>query len=249
VPAVPEPTPLVLLHPFPLDASFWAPVAPLVAVDREVITAEFPGLGAAPSVDAPSVDGFADLVAERIAGMRRGRAAVCGLSLGGYAALSLAARHPARVAALVLANTRAEPDTPEAAEGRHRSAAQVRGSGASAFLDDFVSRMVAPGSDAARDAARAIAGAQEPEAIATTLEALAGRADRRPDLAHITAPTLVIVGSEDALTPVAFSETLAEGIPGAELVVIEGAGHLSALERPEEFAAAVGPFLTRRLVL
>ncbi len=242
-----EPTPLVLLHAFPLDASLWAAVAPLLAADREIVTPEFPGLGAAPAVDAASVDGFADGVAARIAAMRGGRAAVCGLSLGGYAALALAARHPGRVAALVLADTRAEPDTAEAAEGRHRAAALVRDAGLAAFLDDFVPRLVAPGDDAARDAARAIADAQDPEAIARALEALAGRADRRPDLARIAAPTLVLVGSEDALTPPHFSETLAEGIPGAELVVIPGAGHLTALERPEEFAAAVNDFLSRRL--
>ena len=57
----------------------------------------------------------------------------------------------------------------------------------------------------------------------------------------------MIVGSEDALTPPPFAETLAEGMPDAELVVIPGAGHLTALERPAEFAAAVGGFLARRL--
>ncbi len=240
---MPEPTPLVLLHPFPLDATFWGPVAPLLAADREIVTLEFPGLGAAPAVDAPSVNGWADAVAAEIAGMHGARAAVCGLSLGGYAALSLAARHPDRPACLVLANTRAEPDTPEAAEGRRRSAAQVRASGRAAFLDDFMSRMVAPGNAAAGEAARAIADRQGPEGIAGALEALAGRADRRPDLPGIAAPALVIVGADDVVTPLPFAETLAAGIPDAELVVIEGAGHLTALERPEEFAAAVGAFL------
>lgn len=244
---MPEPTPLLLLHPFPLDASFWSGAAPRLAADREIVTAEFPGLGAAPSVEAPSVDGFADAVAVTIAAMRGGRAAVCGLSLGGYTALSLAARHPGRVAALVLADTRAEPDTPEAAEGRHRAAALVRESGPAPFLDDFVPRLVAPGDRDGLTAARAIADRQDPEAIAGALEALAGRADRRADLARIDAPTLVVVGSEDAVTPLPFSETLAERIPDAELVVIEGAGHLSALERPEEFADAVSGFLARRL--
>ena len=142
----------------------------------------------------------------------------------------------------MLANTRAEADTPEAAEGRHRSAALVRKSGTAPFLDDFIPRMVGPGDDAL-DAARAIADRQDPEGVARALEALAGRADRRADLPGIAAPALVIVGSEDALTPVPFAETLVAGLPDAELVIIEGAGHLTALERPAEFAAAVGPFL------
>ncbi len=238
-----EPTPLVLLHPFPMDATFWSAAAPLLAADREIVAPEFPGLGAAPLEDGPTVDGAADALAARIAAMRRGRAAVCGLSLGGYVALSLAARHPERVAALVLADTRAEADTPEAAEGRRRSAAQVRAGGLAEFLDDFVPRLVAPGDEEAGAAARAIADAQRPEGVARALEALGGRADRRADLPGIAMPTLVVVGSEDALTPPPFAETLAAGIPGAELVVIEGAGHLTALERPREFAEAVRAFL------
>ena len=123
----------------------------------------------------------------------------------------------------------------------------MRAGGTGAFLDDFMPRLVAPGDDAARDAARAIADRQDPEAVARALEALAGRADRRGDLAGISAPALVIVGSEDALTPPPFAETLAAGLADAELVVIPGAGHLTALERPAEFAAAVRAFLSRRL--
>ena len=136
-----------------------------------------------------------------------------GLSLGGYVALALAARHPDRVAALVLSNTRAEPDTEEAAAGRHASAAQVRTEGLGPFLDGFVPRMVAPGDLAALHAVRAIADAQDPEAVAGALEALAGRADRRPDLAAMRMPALVIAGSEDGLTPPALSEAMVAALP------------------------------------
>ncbi|MGD9696581.1 MAG: alpha/beta fold hydrolase [Thermoleophilia bacterium] len=238
-------TPLVLLHPFPLDSGFWSGVRPRLADGRALLAPDFPGLGAAPLVEAPSIDGFADAVAALIEREAPGgRAAVCGLSMGGYAALSLAARHPERVAALVLADTRAEPDTAEAAEGRHRSAAQVRADGTGPFLDDFTPRLVAPGDRAALTAARAIADSQDGEAVARALEALAGRADRRPDLAAMDVPALVIVGSADALTPLSCSEDLVVGLPRAELAVIDGAGHLTALERPEEFAARVSAFLT-----
>lgn len=244
---MPEPTTLVLLHPFPLDASFWAPVLPSLSASRPVMAPDFPGLGRAAPAAGISVDGFADAVADRIAREAPGgRAAVCGLSLGGYVALSLVARHPDRVAALILADSRAEPDTPEARADRLRSAAEVRADGPAAFLDAFCARLVAPGDATSLAAARAIADAQDPEGIAGALEALGGRGDRRPDLAGIAAPTLVVVGSEDELTPPERSEALVAGIPGAELVVIPGSGHLTALERPEEFARAVGGFLERR---
>lgn len=242
---MPDPMTLVLLHPFPLDSRFWDPVRPALAAARPVLAPDFPGLGTAPAAAPPTVDGVADALAERIARDVPGAvAAVCGLSLGGYVALALAARHPGRVGALVLADTRAEPDAPEAAQARHRSAAAVRAGGRAAFLDEFVPRLVAPGDDTARDAARAIADAQDPEGIAGALEALAVRADRRPDLPAISAPTLVIVGSEDGLTPPDRSEALVAAIPGArQLVVVEGAGHLTALERPSAFAGAVNRFL------
>jgi pimeloyl-ACP methyl ester carboxylesterase len=240
---MPDATPLVLLHAFPLDAGLWSGVVPELSADRTVVTPEFPGLGDAEAHTGASVDGFADAVAERIAGLPGGRAMVGGLSLGGYVALALAARHPDRVAALVLSNTRAEPDTEEAAAGRHASAAQVRTEGLGPFLDGFVPRMVAPGDLAALHAVRAIADAQNPEAVAGALEALAGRADRRPDLAAMRMPALVIAGSEDGLTPPALSEAMVAALPDARLHVVEGAGHLTALERPGEWAATVRPFL------
>lgn len=244
---MPDPVPLLLLHPFPLDARFWASTMPALSADRPVTAPEFPGLGGAEPEEAPTVDGFADAVAEVIGGLPGRRAAVCGLSLGGYVALALAARHPRRVAGLVLADTRAEPDAPEAREGRHRSAALVRAEGSGPFLDEFLPRAVAPGDPESAATVRAMADAQDPEAIARALEALAGRADRRPDLPRIDVPALVIVGGEDALTPVASSEAMAAALPDAELTVIQGAGHMSALERPREFTEAVRAFLARRV--
>ncbi len=240
---MPDATPLVLLHAFPLDAGLWSGVVPELSADRAVLTPEFPGLGHTAIRPGVSVDGFADEVATLIAGLPGGRAAVGGLSLGGYVALALAARHPDRVAALVLSNTRAEPDTEEAAAGRHASAAQVRSGGLAAFLDGFVPRMAAPGDLAALHAARAIADAQDPEGVAGALEALAGRGDRRPDLAAMAMPALVIVGSEDGLTPPPLSEAMVAAMPDARLHVVEGAGHLTAIERPEEWVAVVRPFL------
>jgi 3-oxoadipate enol-lactonase len=119
----------------------------------------------------------------------------------------------------------------------------VRAGGLAAFLDGFVPRMVAPGDLAALHATRAIAEAQDPEAVAVALEALAGRADRRPDLAAMDVPALVIAGSEDVLTPPALSQALVAALPDARLHLVEGAGHLTALERPAEWAATVRAFL------
>jgi pimeloyl-ACP methyl ester carboxylesterase len=237
-------SPLVLLHPFPFDAEFWTPLGAVLPADRPVRTPEFPGFGGAPLEDGVTIDGVADRLAGEIAREPGGRAVVCGLSLGGYIALSLAARHPGRVAALVLADTRAEADDPAARNGRDAAIARVRSGDVSGFLDSLLPRLLAPHAPpdvVAR--ARRIALRQPPEGVVAALAALRSRPDRRPDLPRIAVPTLVIWGREDRVTPEEAARALAAGIPGARLEVIPDAGHLTALERPEEFAAILAEFL------
>lgn len=239
-------TPIVLLHPFPLDARAWDGVVARLPRDRPVWTPEFPGFGRAAAEEPDGIDGFADGLAERIAReVPAGRAVVAGVSMGGYAALSLAARHPGRVAALALVDTRAEPDDDDGRRTREEGARRVRGGGIAAFLDGFLPRLVAPGDDAALGRAREIALGQSPEAVARALLALAARGDRRPDLATIDVPAIVLVGEHDAVTPPAVAEALAAGLPRAELRVIPGAGHLTPLEAPEAVAAAISDLLGR----
>lgn len=245
------PAPLVLLHPFPLDGRFWDPLRPhLEEGGRVVVAPDFPGLGAAPpeSEAAPSVDGFADRVAERIGGeLPGGRAVVAGLSMGGYVALALAARHPERLRGLVLISTRAEPDDAAGLARRAEGARQVRQDGLPAFLEAFMPALTAPDAPpTVVSAMRDLAAGQRPEAVAQTLEALAERGDRRPDLASIDVPALVVSGSEDPVTTPAMMRALAEGLPCAELVSLVGAGHLLARERPRELLDAMLPFLAAR---
>ncbi|MFN8123632.1 MAG: alpha/beta fold hydrolase [Thermoleophilia bacterium] len=234
-------TPLVLLHPYPVDAGFWDPVRALLRPERPVLTPEAPGFGAAAPEPGWTVTGYADAVAGRIAEWAPGgRAAVCGLSLGGYVALAIAARHPGLLAALVLADTRAEPDDDTALAGRADGIARIEIEGADGYLRDFLPRVVSPSApDAPRGALAALAGRQPPGTLCDALRALAGRVDRRPDLPSVACPTLVVVGEDDAATPPAVARVMADGIPGARLAVVPGAGPMTALERPDAFAALV----------
>lgn len=236
----------MLLHPFPLDARAWDGVIARLPRDRPVWTPEFPGFGRATDEEASGIDAFADLVADRIArDAPAGRAVVAGVSMGGYAALSLAARHPARVAALGLIDTRAEPDDDDARGAREEGARRVRAGGVAAFLDGFLPRLVAPGADAALGRAREIALAQSPEAVARALLALAARGDRRPDLPAMDVPAIVVVGELDPVTPPPVARAMAAGLPRAELRVVPGAGHLTPIEAPEAVAGAVRDLLGR----
>lgn len=237
---------LVLLHPFPMDASFWGPMWRELAADVTVLTPEFPGFGAAPQVDAPTIVAFAAEVAGLIRAEGRGPATVVGLSLGGYVALALVHDHPDVVAGLVLANTRADGEDAAARAARDQAIDTVRIDGLDAYLAGLLPRVL--GRDASPEAwerAQAIAHLQDPEAVCLALESLRDRPDRTGELGAIGVPTTVIAGADDAVTPREAARALADAIAGATIAEIVGAGHLSALERPAEFAELVASTLAR----
>lgn len=237
------PIPLVLLHPFPVDHRFWAPLRERLGPDVAVTAPDAPGFGVRPRRAGWTIADWADEVADDIAA-RSGRAAVCGLSMGGYAALAVAARRPEVLTALILADTRAEADEDAVRQGRQEGIRQIAERGLDAYLAAALPRLTAPGAPAAaRDLVARLAAEQPPAAVSDALEALGGRPDRLVDLAGIAVPTLVVVGDQDLPTPVAAARTLAAGIADARLEVVAGAGHMSAVEAPDAVAAAVAGFL------
>ena len=236
----------MVLHPFPMDASFWGPMWSALDTDARLLTPEFPGFGTAPAEDAPTIAGFADAVAEQIVAEGAAPAVVVGLSLGGYVALALVHSHPELVAALLLANTKAGSDDEAARRGRETGIDTIRIDGLGAFLDGLLPRLLDPDADTEAWArTQAIAERQDPEAVCQALEALRDRQDRRPELPAIAVPTLAVAGEHDQITPREVLGELADAIPEGELRVIAGAGHLSALERPEAFAGVVRELLQR----
>ena len=177
-------------------------------------------------------------------------AVVCGLSMGGYVALALYERFHDRVRGLVLADTRAAADDAAGRERRFESARAVESGGPpalAALAGSLVPKLIASRTRAARTELvewlhREIAAAP-PAGIAAAQRGMAARPDRTPLLPHIAVPTLVLVGEEDEITPPAESMLLRDRIPGARLVTIAGAGHLSNLEQPEAFNIALREFV------
>jgi 3-oxoadipate enol-lactonase len=177
------------------------------------------------------------------------KAVVVGCSMGGYAAFSFVRRHRRCVAALVLQDTRAGADTPEARANRATLAAKVLAEGATAAVEAFLPKLV--GETSHRERPALVASLRErilaasPRGIANALYGLAARADSREMLPKIAVPTLVLVGEEDVLTPPEESKAMAAAIPGARLEVIPRAGHLANLENPDAVNAALRAFLPR----
>jgi pimeloyl-ACP methyl ester carboxylesterase len=208
-----------------------------------IVAPDLPGFGSAPGVD----DGVLTMTSAAswaLASLDRAgveRAIVCGLSMGGYVAFEIWRRSPQRVAALILANTRAEPDTAEARDARRALAARLRSEG-NVLADDPPPLLADDASPSQRELVRSWIAAQDPSAIAAAALGMAERPDSRPDLPGITVPTLVITSDRDRLIPQGATAPMADVIPDARLAVIEGAGHLSNVERPETFADLVAGF-------
>jgi pimeloyl-ACP methyl ester carboxylesterase len=169
--------------------------------------------------------------------------------MGGYVTLALLRAAPERVRSVVLCDTRADADTDEARANRQRLREQLRDGGPPSVADAMVPRLLGPTTMRERPEVagrvRGLIEANRALGIDEAVVTLMTRPDSTPGLARIGVPTLLVVGDEDALTPVALHERMREHIPGARLVVIPGAGHLSNLECPDEFNEALSGFLRR----
>jgi pimeloyl-ACP methyl ester carboxylesterase len=171
-----------------------------------------------------------------------------GLSMGGYVALSLMARYPRRVRGLMLMDTRAAADSPEAARNREELARRVDSEGhAGAVADAMVPRLFSEFTRTNRPGLigpmREVMEKTPARAVAGALRGMARRLDRTAELPQIDVPTLVLVGADDVITPSDESRRMAEAIPNAQLVVVPHAGHLAPLENPAVANAAILGFL------
>jgi pimeloyl-ACP methyl ester carboxylesterase len=214
----------------------WAPQRAAFEQQTKVVAVNLPGFGGTQSVGTVmTMVTAADraVSAARRAGLRH--PLVCGLSMGGYVALALWRQHPEFVAGLVLANTKAEADDGPARERRAQLATRLRDEGNAFLVDSPPPLLSGNASPELWARVKASIASQPPNSIAAASLGMAERADSSADLKTITVPTLVISSSNDTLIPPAATKPLAEGIKGARYEVIDGAGHLSNLEAPEQF--------------
>ena len=235
---------LLLSNSLGTDADLWALQMPELARSFRVVRYDTRGHGRSEAPPGPYTldrlgqDALAVLDAAGVA-----RAHVCGISLGGLTAMWLALRAPARVDRIVLANTNARVGTSETWDQR-MSAVRAWGMGAvaKATLERWFTPAFLQESAGVCDTIRAMVAACPPEGYLGCCAALRA-ADLREQVAAITAPTLVITGAHDPVTPPAAAAELGARIPHARVVTLEAA-HLSNVERPTAFTSAVLAFLT-----
>lgn len=239
---------VVLLHGFPFDRSMWRGQVEKLSESFRVIAPDLRGHGGTSVTREPStMEEMAEDVVALLDELNVPRAVICGLSMGGYVALALYRAHPSRVRALVLADTRAKADTEDARRTREENARRALAEGLGPIVDSMLPKLLSErtrvGEPDVVARAREMMSGVSPEGAAAALRGMAFRRDQTELLPKIDVPVLVIVGSKDAVTPPSEAEAMNTLIEGSRLRVIEGAGHVSNVERPEEFDLALAEFL------
>lgn len=242
--------PVLLVHGHPFDRSMWRPqVARLTGSGFRVVTPDLRGYGQSKSQNTKTgLDVFASDLVELADRLHLERFVLGGLSMGGQIVMQLVADHSGRVAAVVLADTFAGLDTPQAKQARYDTADRITEEGMESYAEELLPKMISKQTRETRPDVEAhvrkMMRNAPKDGAAAALRGRAGRPDYTDGLENISVPTLVVVGSEDEFTPVADAELIHRKVRGSTLVVIEGAGHLPNLERETEFDEALSTFLT-----
>jgi 3-oxoadipate enol-lactonase len=241
-------SPVVLLHPFPVNHEFWLPVAEVLATRYRIVLPDLRGHGESGVGDGPAtMEKHAADIAHVMDDANVGRAPLVGVSIGGYALFEFWRKHRGRAAALGLFNTKAPADGPEARAARLQAANDVVERGTEPFFDSMVPKLMAKTTREMRpdlvDGALRMMRKMSPEDVAQVQRGMAARPDSIETLKTINIPTLLVTGDEDQMTGVNEAELMRQHIPGSQLRVIPKAGHYSPWEQPQDAASILRQFL------
>lgn len=241
--------PVVFLHGYPFDKSMWSEQLDAIgAAGFRAIAPDLRGLGETKSSsEIATMDDMARDAAALLDHLRVEKAVICGLSMGGYVALEFMHLFPARVLGLVLAGTRAPADNEQEKAGREQQVQTMLRAGMVPISIATLPKLLAQQTLAERPdvvkRVRSMITRSDPKGAAAAQRGMAARRDYSEDLPKIEVPTLIIVGREDSIRPVADAEFMHRGIHGSRLEIIEDAAHMTNIEQPERFNHALLGFL------
>jgi pimeloyl-ACP methyl ester carboxylesterase len=240
--------PVVLLHPFPIHHEFWTPVAKMLSSRYRLIVPDLRGHGESSLGSGPAtMQKHAADIARVMDAAGVDRAPLIGVSIGGYAMFEFWHRFRDRVTALVLCNTKAQADAPEARANRLHVADDVLQSGTEQFFAGMAQKLL--GETTRRSRPDLVEGAlrmmrkMSAENVAGVQRGMADRPDSVATLKTITVPTLIITGDEDVMTGLTEAELMKQHIPGSQMKLVAKAGHYSPWEQPEEVGRLLRQFL------
>jgi 3-oxoadipate enol-lactonase len=240
--------PVVLLHPFPGHHEFWKPLEPALSSRYRLIVPDLRGHGDSGVGDGPaSMEKHARDLARLLDAAGVGKAVFVGVSIGGYILFEFWRQFRARVTALVLCDTKASADSAQARLNRLKVATDVLEQGTGLFIESMLPKLLGHTTFSTRpdlvDGARRMMRKMSPEDISLVQRGMAERSDSVADLGTINVPTLIVIGEEDELTPVADGELMRQYIAGSRLKVVPKAGHWAPWGQPDAVGQLLRQFL------
>ena len=240
--------PVVLLHPFPANHELWKPAAQALISRYKLIVPDLRGHGDSGLGDGPAImQKHAADIARVMDDAEVPRAAMAGISIGGYALFEFWRQFRGRVASLALMNTKAQADTGAAKAARLKSADEVLEHGTEQFFHDMAQKVMGKTTHSTRpdlvEGALGMMRKMSSKDVAGVQTGMADRPDSTATLKTITVPTLLITGDEDNLTGLPEADFMRQRIPGAQMKVIPRGGHYAAWEQPEEAGRILRQFL------
>jgi 3-oxoadipate enol-lactonase len=231
---------IIFIHGFPFNKSMWNSQIKALNYYCRVISYDIRGFGNSESGNEEfTIDLFAKDLICLMDTLKIEKSFLCGLSMGGYIALNAVKNYPDRFNALILSDTSCKSDTPEAKIKRRNSIDNIRKNGVGDYADETIKNLFAVESFTEKKEEIAMAREmimQTSEAsLCSTLLALSNRKETCRSLNSIKVPVLIIAGNEDKVTPPSLAQYMHEKIKDSSLKIIEHAGHLSNLEKAEEF--------------
>ena len=236
---------VLLLHAFPLNSGMWSRQIAALSKRHRVIAPDYRGLGkSGVPPEASTMELIAQDVRALLQHVRVERAAVAGLSMGGYVLFELYRQMPALFRGVALCDTRANADTDEGRAGRETFAKSAVERGLGWVADEMTPKLLRPKPDpAAVKEVRTLVAEGTPAGVAAAQRGMARRPDSTETLGKITCPVLVVTGSEDTLIVPAEAEKMAGAIKGAKLLRVPAAGHLPNVENADAFNAGLLEFV------
>jgi pimeloyl-ACP methyl ester carboxylesterase len=237
--------PLILIHGFPFDHTMWFSTIASLGSKAKVLAPDLPGFGKTPllSDETPSMEAYAQFLVRHLDENKQEKAAVAGMSMGGYVALAFAEKFPDRLCGLGLISSQAAADSEEARQARKEMIKNIKAKGTSAVTETIIPKMF---SDAALTNAELTRYPQQGaenagrDGLIWAVQAMAARRDRIHVLAEAKCPVLIVHGTEDKVVPIAKVRTMAEVCQKPIVVEIAGAGHATPLEAPDQVANGLG---------
>jgi len=239
---------IVFIHGFPFNKSMWETQILELKNEFRVIAYDVRGHGDSDiGTDDFSIEIFVTDLIALLKELRIDKVTVCGLSMGGYIALNAITTYPEKFSALILSDTSCIADSDEAKANRKKTINDIDTFGVVQYAEKSIEKLFS--SESINNKPHEVTAIKEMilqtsmHSLTQTLQALANRSATCGRLSNINVPVLILVGSEDKLTPLALSQKMQDEIESSNLYVIENSGHLPNIENPQKFNELIHNFL------